>query len=293
MKHAVVTKQLTKQYGRVHAIDRLNLELPKGEIIALLGPNGAGKSTLLKILVNLIRPDQGTASILDTPTTRLKSYHFTNIGFVAEDLSMPKNLTVNQYLSSYRPFYDSWDKSLETTLLNDLDLDASIKIKNLSRGQRMKAQLVGALSYRPEMVILDEPLGGLDPLMRRELLGGILEVAAGDEPPTVVISSHDVDEIEHVASWLTFISRGQKMLSTGMSEIERSYRHITLRGATATSELPDSVLAVQHTEQTTSCIDPVYDPETWSNCHNVEIQQVSLKQLFHILARSERKTVSK
>ena len=201
MTPAIETRSLTRRFGRLDAVNDLTLAVPAGSIFALIGPNGAGKTTTIKLLMNLLRPSGGAASVLGTESRRLGVDDFRRIGYVSENQQLPEWMTPAELLDYCRPLYPTWDRALEKKLQADLALTSRTPLRKLSRGTRMKAALLASLAYRPELVVLDEPFTGLDPLVRDELIRALLEVPE-DRSWTVFISSHDVDEVERLADWI-------------------------------------------------------------------------------------------
>ena len=212
MTIAIETFDLTRRFGRTEAVNGLNLQVPAGSIFALLGPNGAGKTTTLKVLMNLVRATRGRATVLGVDSRRLGPREFQRIGYVSENQRLPEWMTPGQLFDYCRPFYPSWDNALQAKLESDLGLTSRAPLRTLSRGTRMKAALLASLAYRPDLVVLDEPFTGLDPLVRDELVRGLLEVS-GERPWTVLISSHDIDEVERLADWVGFIKDGRLLFA--------------------------------------------------------------------------------
>jgi ABC-2 type transport system ATP-binding protein len=208
MTHAIETSDLTRHFRRAEAVEGLTLQVSSGSIFALVGPNGAGKTTTIKMLMNLIRPTRGSASVLGTDSRRLGPEQLARIGYVSENQRLPDWMTPGQLLDYVRPFYPPWDQALCTKLWKTLEIDNRNPLGALSRGTRMKAALLSSLAYRPELLILDEPFSGLDPLVRVELTEALLELP-GDHPWTVFLSSHDIEEVERLADVVAFINNGR------------------------------------------------------------------------------------
>jgi ABC-2 type transport system ATP-binding protein len=225
MAHAIETEGLIRRFGRCDAVDGLSLAVPEGSVFALIGPNGAGKTTTIKLLMNLINPTAGVARVLGTDTTRLGPSELARIGYVSEGQELPDWLSPEAMLSYLRPFYPTWDDALCRRLQAVLDLTARTPIRTLSRGTRMKAALLASLAYHPELVILDEPFSGLDPLVRDDLIRALLELA-GERPCTVLISSHDIGEVERLADWVGFIERGQLALAERVDSLLARFRRV-------------------------------------------------------------------
>jgi ABC-2 type transport system ATP-binding protein len=208
MINVIETRDLSRRFKRLDAVEGLDLQVPAGTVFALIGPNGAGKTTTIKLLMNLIRPTRGTAHVLGTDSRRLGPRDFERIGYVSENQRLPDWMTPEQLLAYVRPLYPAWDEALCRKLQADLGLSERRPLRALSRGTRMKAALLAALAYRPQLVVLDEPFTGLDPLVRDELIRGLLELA-GEHPWTVFVSSHDIEEVERLADWVGFIEAGR------------------------------------------------------------------------------------
>jgi ABC-2 type transport system ATP-binding protein len=200
------TDALTKKYRRVAALDHIDLEIQEGAVYALVGQDGAWKTTTIKILMNLISASEGTAEVLGTDSRNIRGKSYAQIGYVSENQEIPEWMKVGALLEYLRGFYPTWDLALEQSLVKQFDLPLGRNIKALSRGMEMKLALAGALAFHPRLIILDEPFGGLDSLVRDQLIEGLLERAAES---TVVVSSHDLAEIENFASHVGYLDSGR------------------------------------------------------------------------------------
>jgi ABC-type Na+ transport system ATPase subunit NatA len=189
----IQTDNIWKKYGRFDALRGLSIAVPEGSTFALIGANGAGKSTTIKLLMNIIAPSQGSATILGVDSCKILPKELAQIGYVSENQKMPGRLTVAEFVAYLRPFYLSWDRELEADILVQLRLPPDRKIKNLSHGMRLKMALACALPFRPKLLVLDEPFSGLDPLVRDEFMENLLR-QAGDGM-TILISSHQLMEL--------------------------------------------------------------------------------------------------
>jgi ABC-2 type transport system ATP-binding protein len=227
---SVETHALARRFGRIEAVRELDLAIEEGSVYALMGPNGAGKSTLIKLLMNLIAPSSGEAWLLGMQATTLRGRRLEQIGYVSENQKLPEWMTIEQYLSYCRPFYPGWDLELERQLVTRFELKPGQRLKRLSRGMRMKAALVSALSFRPRLLILDEPLSGLDPLVRDELIEGLRELR---RETTILLSSHDLAEIDSFASHVGYLDGGRLLLSSTMENLRRQFRRLeaTINGS--------------------------------------------------------------
>jgi ABC-2 type transport system ATP-binding protein len=225
---------VAKRYGRFEAVEDLDLEVPAGSVFALIGPNGAGKTTTIRLLMNILRPDRGEVTVLGTPSQRLSPHDFQRIGYVSESQRLPGALPLAHYFDYLRTLYRGWDRSLEKSLCEQFELPPGRKIGHLSHGMRMKALLVGALAYRPQLLVLDEPLSGLDTLVRDEVVSGLLQQAADT---TILISSHELAEIESFTTHVAFMQNGRKILQEDIESLQSRFRevHVTL---SAVKDLP-------------------------------------------------------
>jgi ABC-2 type transport system ATP-binding protein len=239
MTHAIETKGLTRRFGRLDAVQGLDMTVPEGSVFALIGPNGAGKTTTIKLLMNLVRPSAGVAQVLGVDSRRLGPSELTRIGYVSESQHLPDWLSAHGLLDYLRPFYPTWDSDLCRRLQVDLGLTMATPLRHLSRGTRMKAALLASLAYRPELVILDEPFTGLDPMVRDELIRALLELP-GERPCTVLISSHDIDEVERLADWVGFIDAGRLTLAEAVESVLQRFRLIEVTGDNGAPVMPST-----------------------------------------------------
>ena len=230
----VETQGLTKKFGRLEAVEDLDLRVPEGSVFALIGANGAGKTTVIRLLMNILRADRGQAAVLGTSSERLEPRDFQRIGYVSESQKLPERLSLAHYFEYLRSLYPAWDRALERQLCAQFELPSTRKIRHLSHGMRMKALLVGALAYRPQLLVLDEPLSGLDTLVRDEVVNGLLQQAADT---TIVISSHELAEIESFTTHVAFMQNGRLLLQEAIEDLQARFRevHVTL---SAVKELP-------------------------------------------------------
>jgi ABC-2 type transport system ATP-binding protein len=297
MSSAIRTESLSKQFRRVGALNGLDLDVPQGAIYALVGPNGAGKTTAIKILMNIFRPTSGRAQVLDTDSHRIAGKAFAAIGYVSENQELPGWMRVGVFLDYLRPFYPAWDRDLERALVKQLALPLDRRLRDLSRGMRMKAALAGSLAYHPKLIVLDEPFTGLDPLVRDELIAGMLERA---EEATVLISSHDLAEIESFASHVGYLDRGRLKFSEEMTILADRFREVDLTLAAPASlpqHLPDTWMQASASATAVQFIESRFDQERTSaeirqvfgEARNVEFTPMSLRSIFLAMAKTGRR----
>ncbi len=204
---AIQTEGLTKHYGDIRALHDLDLEVHQGEVFGFLGPNGSGKTTMIRTILDEIRPTRGRASILGMDTHSQAVEIRRHVGYVPGDLAMYPNLTGHDTLSYFANLRGGVDWAYVESLADRLDADLSKKVGDLSTGNRQKVGLIQAFMSRPEVLIMDEPSTGLDPLMQREYQAMMREVAA--EGRTVFLSSHTLSEVQRVADRVGIIRQGR------------------------------------------------------------------------------------
>ena len=224
----LMTEELRKSYGPVQALRGVDLEVRRGEIFGFLGPNGAGKTTPIRCLLDLIRPDGGTIRVLGIDPQADPVAVQARSGYLPGELRLYDNLTARRqlrFLSDMRGGNADWDFARE--LVQQLDLAMDRPIKNLSKGNKQKIGVVQALMHRPELLLLDEPTAGLDPLMQREVLG-LIEQARADGA-TVFFSSHVMSEVQTIADRVAMIRQGEIVeVADTRSLIDRAMREVTV-----------------------------------------------------------------
>ena len=224
---AIETKGLTKHYGEVQALDDLDLTVRTGEVFGFLGPNGAGKTTMIRTILDLIRPTRGTASILGLDSREASVEIRERVGYLPSDVAMYPNLTGRDLLTYFANLRGGVDWSHVEVLADRLDADLSKKVGDLSSGNRQKVGIIQAFMNRPELLIMDEPSSGLDPLVQRQFQSMMREVAA--EGRTVFLSSHTLSEVQRVADRVGIIRRGSLIAVEAVSELRsKAIRRIEL-----------------------------------------------------------------
>ncbi len=293
---AIHTDRLIRKFGKTVAVDEISLTVPEGAIYALVGANGAGKTTLIKLLMNIYNPTSGSAQVAGVDSRRIAGKAFQHIGYVSENQEMPDWMTVGSFLDYQRAFYPRWDRTLESQLVRHFGLPLSQKLKNLSRGQRMKAAFASSLAYRPSLIVLDEPFSGLDPLVRDELIEGLLERAADT---TIFLSSHDLAEIESFSSHIGFLDQGKLLSSEELSALTDRFRDVTVT-LHSPSALPKALPASWLQAETADCVvrfvDSRYLPQMTESevarvfpvTRDVSFDPMPLRSIFLAIAKSAR-----
>jgi ABC-2 type transport system ATP-binding protein len=224
----IQTERLGKSYGRVEALKELNLSIRPHGITAFLGLNGAGKSTTIKILLGMMRPSSGDGTILGQRISDpIESVRIrTKVAYVSENKRLYDYMTVDQIIRFTSAFYPDWRPSEEQKLLRQFGLPLDRKVKSLSKGMRTKLGLLMAFARQPELLILDEPSEGLDPVGIEELLE--ILVARCSEGTTVFFSSHQIAEVERIADQICILHAGRLVLDSSVDDLRQSYRRIDL-----------------------------------------------------------------
>jgi ABC-2 type transport system ATP-binding protein len=222
---AIVIESFTKRYGTHVAVDDLSLEVPRGSIFGLLGQNGAGKSTTIRTLLNLLQPTSGRLSVLglDSVTGSLELRR--RVGYLPEEPAYYPWMTVEEIVRFNGAFYPTWDRSLVDALLERLGLPRDRKLKALSRGMQAKVGLVLALGPRPEVLILDDPTSGLDPVVRREFLEAMI-ANTQSEGGTVLFSTHLLHEMERVADEVAILHEGKLKVRASLEGLKAATKKL-------------------------------------------------------------------
>jgi ABC-2 type transport system ATP-binding protein len=213
MDTVITTRNLSKRFGSVEALQGLDLEVPKGSVYGYLGRNGSGKTTTIKLLLGLLKPTAGSSRVLGFDPQKEPVPLRERVGYVAEGQKMYGWMKVREILRFTGGFYRTWDAELAERYLKRFELAPDARVKTLSKGQAARLALLLALAPRPELLILDDPTMGLDPISRQEFLGDIVR-AIQEEGRTVFFSTHILQELEQVADWVGILDRG-RLLSHG------------------------------------------------------------------------------
>ena len=295
----IETHSLTKRFGRKIALDQLNLSVEPGTILGLLGPNGAGKTTALRILTDILRPSSGEARLFSVLTSKLGRKEFERLGYVSENQKLPGWMTVQHLLDYLRPLYPTWDEAFCQHLLKTFDLPTKQKIRTLSRGMKMKAALISSLAYRPELLILDEPFSGLDPVVRHDLIEGLIEFTT-TEKWTVLLASHDIDEVERLSDRIAMIDYGRLILDESLDALHARFRQIVVTTEQSDPAWPkDAPTAWLQPRVSGRCVEFVDSAggngateaalrERFPNPVSIEARPMSLESIYLAIARQAR-----
>lgn len=214
MESVLEFKNVTKKYGRKEALKGIDLALPKGSIVGLLGPNGSGKTTMLKIAAGLLVPTSGSVNVCGfKPGVESKAV----VSYQADRVFISDWMKVKDYVCMMADFYSNFNLNKAEDMLSSLKLDKNEKIKNLSKGNKEKVQLIATMSREVPLYLLDEPIGGVDPAARDYILNTILSNYSEDS--TVLISTHLIADVENVLNHIVFVKEGEILRNGNADEI--------------------------------------------------------------------------
>ena len=226
MSESVISvSELTRRFGATTALNSVSLSLPRGAVYGLVGANGAGKTTLIRHILGLLRAESGSVRVFGFDPVADPVGVLSRIGYLSEENDLPGWMRADELIRYTSAFYPKWDDVYAAELRRAFALPPAVRIKDLSRGQKARMGLLIALAHRPELLVLDEPSSGLDPIVRRDILGAVLRTTA-DEGRTVLFSSHLLEEVEQVAEHVTMISYGRIVLSAPLDAVLESHRSL-------------------------------------------------------------------
>ncbi len=223
---AICTEALVRRFGKINAVDGLNLEVPKGSVFGFLGRNGAGKTTTIRMLMNMLKPTSGRVEVLGEDPQRAELRE--RVGYVSDDPVLYGWMKISEITWFVEQFYERWDRKKVVGLIERFDLDPEQKIKHLSKGMNAQLNLALVMGHDPELLILDEPASGLDVLVRRDFLQSIVQVIQ-DEGRTVFLSSHLVHEVERVADRVAIIDRGKLLVCDEVDVVKQKVKKVLVR----------------------------------------------------------------
>ncbi len=219
-------KDLSKEFlYEGFKLDNLSFNLKPGYIMGFIGPNGSGKSTTIKLIMNLLKRDSGEIKIFGKDNLKYEKEIKDRIGFVYDENHFYETFTLDEMKNFIAPFYSKWDDKLFYKYLEEFELLAHHNVKSLSKGMKMKFSLAIALSHGADLIIMDEPTAGLDPIFRREILD-VLYGIIQDERKSIFFSTHITSDLEQIADYITFIDKGRLVFSKPMDELMDTYKVI-------------------------------------------------------------------
>jgi ABC-2 type transport system ATP-binding protein len=237
---AVDISHITKAFGSVKAVDDVSFSVEKGELFGLLGPNGAGKTTSLRVMLDIFKPDSGSVAILGGPMNEAKKDH---IGYMPEERGLYQDIPLDRclaYLGSLKGLNPADVKQRSAAYLDRFDLAAykTKKVKELSKGMQQKAQIIATLLHQPELLIVDEPFGGLDPVNTQTVKDLLIE--QHQKGVTIILCSHQMHQVEELCDRIVLIDHGKVMLYGALHDIRRQFsgHSVTVRTTDSIPVLP-------------------------------------------------------
>jgi len=235
--YVVEIKDLVRTYGRHRALDGISLQVERGAVLGLVGQNGAGKTTLIKHVLGLLRAEAGTVRVFGLNPVADPPGVLSRIGYLSEEGDLPLWMRVDELIRYSAAFYPGWDQKYSDSLQREFGLSSDAKLGALSKGQRARAGLLVALAFKPDLLLLDEPSSGLDPIVRRDILGAIIRTIA-DEGRTVLFSSHLLSEVEQVSDRVVMVQAGRVVLDDDLSHMKQTHHRIDVRFDAIRAEPP-------------------------------------------------------
>jgi ABC-2 type transport system ATP-binding protein len=233
----VAITNLSRRFGPKTVLDDVSLYVPRGSVFGLVGENGAGKTTLIKHILGLLRAEAGAVRVFGKDPVAEPVSVLGHIGYLSEQPDLPGWMRVEELMRYTQAFYPKWDAAYAEQLRAQFGLNPTQRVNTLSKGQRAKAGLLAAQAHRPDLLLLDEPSSGLDPMVRRDILEAVIRTVA-DEGRTVFFSSHLLEEIERVSDHIAMVHQGKLVLCGPLDEIKAQHRRFVLQFETAQSKPP-------------------------------------------------------
>ncbi len=223
----VQMRNVSKRFGKIQALAKLDLDIKRGEIIGLLGANGSGKSTLLRHIIGLYLADQGQCITFETDAAKLSPRELGRIGYVHQEGELLEWMTTKQLIRYVSAYYANWNHELEDKYIADFDISLKDRVGSLSPGQRQKLAILLAIGFEPELLILDEPASALDPVARSQFLDLLLHIIQ-DENRTIIISSHILSDVEKVIDRTLIMRQGKMLCDSSFDNLREEFLRVTL-----------------------------------------------------------------
>jgi len=288
---AVVLRDVKKRFGHF-TLDIPELSLERGYVLGLVGPNGAGKSTLLNIIMNLIYPDSGSVEVLGLRQPADSIAIKRRIGYLSESPAFYGEMSVGWTAGLVRSYFPDWDDALYRSYLDRFSLDPQMKTRRLSKGNTVKLALTLALSHRPDLLILDEPTSGIDPVMRQDLLQEIAGVIR-DERRSVIFSSHITQDVEQVADYVGILGGGRILEHDDVPSLGERWKQIS---GTLPGGAPASFVSLRADGDSFVGVTRQYSPELLqrlasAGAGNLRVKNVGLDTILVSLVSGEARRV--
>ena len=274
----VCVQDLSRRFGNKQALQGVSLEVKKGQVFGIVGENGAGKTTLIKHLLGLFKPQQGSVRLFGKDPVLDPPGVLSEIGYLSEESDLPAWMTIDELLKFSASFYPKWDQGYADQLVETFELERRKKVKELSKGQRARIGLVLAQAHRPELLLLDEPSSGLDPIVRKDILSAIIK-SVSEEGRAVILSSHLLEEVERVCDVLVMMHKGAIILSGALEDILCEHHVFTVKTSYPLADPLESTLQLPNLHKVSN-IGPEVNLECSGNLIEITAR---LKQHVQIL----------
>jgi ABC-2 type transport system ATP-binding protein len=291
MQHPFETTHLTKRFDETTALDGVDLAIRSHSIVGLLGRNGSGKTTLMHHLMGLQLPTEGSATTLGRRSDLLTHEELTHIGFVPQEIRLLDWMTVGQHLGYVSTFYPSWDGDRETRLVEELELDREASVGSLSTGNLQKLAVLLAVCHHPTLLVLDEPVSDLDPIVRTRLLEFLLEVVREDQA-TILISSHVLRDVEKIVDWVVCLEGGRLVTDASLDDLKERYAEwrVLSRAREAPAGYTEAFVLAQELSgrEGRLLVDrSAASKDSFEDAHDVEVAErpLNLEEMFPLLVR--------
>jgi ABC-2 type transport system ATP-binding protein len=276
----IALTQIRKSYATKVILDGIDLSIPRGSVVGLVGKNGAGKSTVLKCMLGLIRSWTGSATIFGEDVRELSPAAKARIGYVAQPPSLFAWMRVGESIDYTAGFYPRWNHALTARLVQEWEIGLGERIGKLSPGQAQRLGIILALGHEPDLLVLDEPAGSLDPMARRALMEELLRIVA-DGKRTILFSTHITSDLERVADRIAVIKNGRLDFSGELSDLKDGYKKLILRGKSGLPEdlsIPEIIAYERRGDsaQATTCANANEIARRLAAEHHVEVEIVDL-----------------
>ncbi len=225
-RNAIEVRKLSRHFKNSEALCDVDLDVPNGSVFGLIGLNGAGKTTLIHHLIGALKPQSGSVSVLGLDPVKEPVELLRRVGYMTEEDSLPSWMSVQEMIDFSRAIYSTWDDAYATQLCEMFQLLPQQKLKRMSKGQRARVALLVAIAHRPELLILDEPSSGLDPIARSDILEAIIRTVSRDGG-TVLFSSHLLEEVQRVCDWVAILHAGAIVQSLPIDDIANRFLEVT------------------------------------------------------------------
>jgi ABC-2 type transport system ATP-binding protein len=233
----VALTNLSRRFGTKAALDRVSLTVRRGSVFGLVGENGAGKTTLIKHILGLLRAQTGTVRVFGLNPVADPVGVLGRIGYLSEQPDLPGWMRVREFIRYTQAFYPEWDDGYAEEMRRQFGLDRAARVDALSKGQRTKLALLAAQAHRPDLLLLDEPSSGLDPIVRRDILEAVIRTVS-EEGRTVFFSSHLLEEIERVSDHIAMLHQGKLVLCGPIDDVKAKHRRVTFHFESSQSQPP-------------------------------------------------------